>query len=211
VRSARPPGSRNERQADRQRALTAVSVTAPAPGRRWFRVGSVIVVPGSRLIRAVREWAIAAGNAQAAAAPFARGPPVGIRRTRCAEDRGANLGGGRRLILVEHRRRGSKFPIRAAPLLVRGPRDGEPFSTTSHACILAWMLRASMKTQDVTNTVTYPPLKWTGTLKVNEPRSTSDGGAGNGFARQTIPVPSDQVRKTQCFPKAATKRYFHCD
>jgi hypothetical protein len=71
------------------------------------------------------------------------------------------------------------------------------------------MLRASMKAQDVTNTVTYLPLKWTGTLKVNDPPSTSDGGAGNGFARQTIPVPSDQVWKTQCFPKAATKRYSH--
>jgi hypothetical protein len=47
-----------------------------------------------------------------------------------------------------------------------------PFSTTSHACIIAWMRRASMKTQDVTNTVTYLPLKWTGTPKVNDPPST---------------------------------------
>jgi hypothetical protein len=33
---------------------------------------------------------------------------------------------------------------------------------------------------------TYLALKWTGTLKVNEPPPTSGGGAGNGFARRTI-------------------------
>jgi hypothetical protein len=58
----------------------------------------------------------------------------------------ANLGGGRRLILGEHRRRGSKFPARAAPLLVT-TRRWYDYDRSRPRRIIAWMLRASMKTQ----------------------------------------------------------------
>jgi hypothetical protein len=54
------------------------------------------------------------------------------------------------------------------------------------SCAPPWRPRTSPIRRPDRWFVTYLPLKWTGTLKVNEPPPTSDGGAGNGFARRTI-------------------------